>query len=103
MMDKLLDVEVMEKYIRGRRNLSAPGVDELTFPILKIEPATAARLCIEIMKTTLKKGRCPETWKSGKTIMISKGGDTNNPANWRPITLTSIIYRTYLEELQKNL
>jgi hypothetical protein len=46
----------MEKHIRGRRNLFAPCMDEITFPILKIEPRAAVRFCFEIMKITLKKG-----------------------------------------------
>jgi hypothetical protein len=29
----------------------------------------------------------------GKTILIHKAGDPNDPGNWRPITLTSVIYR----------
>jgi hypothetical protein len=31
--------------------------------------------------------RIPRIWKTGKTILIYKGGEENNPANWRPITL----------------
>jgi hypothetical protein len=30
---------------------------------------------------------------TGKTILIFKGGEESNPGNWRPITLSSILYR----------
>jgi hypothetical protein len=37
--------------------------------------------------------KIPDIWKMGKTILIHKAGNVNDPINWKPITLTSIIYR----------
>jgi hypothetical protein len=44
----------------------------------------------------------PESWKYGKTIMLSQGGDVSNPMNWMTITLTSIIYRTIFGKIAKE-
>jgi hypothetical protein len=38
MQEGLLDVKKMEEHIRRRRNISAQGMDEITFQILKLEP-----------------------------------------------------------------
>jgi hypothetical protein len=102
MMDNLTNMRMMEIHIKERGNLSTPGMDELTYPILKIETRSAARLCVEMMKAMLRKGMCPAIWKFGKTIMLSKGGDVDNPLNWRPITLTSILYRTIFGRIAKE-
>jgi hypothetical protein len=83
----------MLKLIRQKGNLSAPGYDALTFPILKLESEASARMMVAFMKSLLAGGKCPTEWKVGKTILLHKTGDAENPANYRPITLTSILYR----------
>jgi hypothetical protein len=40
-----------------------------------------------------KNGICPAEWKNARTILIYKDGERTNPGNWRPITVTSLIYR----------
>jgi hypothetical protein len=44
----------------------------------------------------------PESWKYRKTIMLFKGGDVSDQMNWRPITLTSIIYRMIFGKIAKE-
>jgi hypothetical protein len=84
--DKLMDL------IRKRGNQSAPGLDGITFPFLKLEREAAAQLIISLMRFIISIGIIPTIWKMGKTILIHKAGDPNDPGNWRPITLTSVIY-----------
>jgi hypothetical protein len=43
------------------------------------------------MKPVLNKRKRSLTWKFGKTIMIYKGEEEDDPMNWRPITLTSVL------------
>jgi hypothetical protein len=93
MLEDLFSVEKMMMLISKRGNLSAPGLDGITFPFLKLEKESAAEMIVEMIKYIITKKRIPKIWKTAKTILIYKGGDENNPGNWRPITLTSIIYR----------
>jgi hypothetical protein len=48
---------------------------------------------IEMMEVVIESGICPESWKGARTILICKSGDKQDLANWRPITITSIISR----------
>jgi hypothetical protein len=92
-IDELLDSGKMSSLIRTRGNLSAPGLDELTNLIIKIERKVATETMLEVMQTLLNSGICPALWKGARTILIYKAGDRNDPGNWRPITITSILYR----------
>jgi hypothetical protein len=94
MRSDLLNTMDMVKAIKRKGNLSAPGPDGLTYPILKIEKERAASMMIELMKMLLKWGKCPICWKRARTILLYKGGDKEAPENWRPISLTNILYRT---------
>ena len=40
-------------------------------------------------------GVVPSEWKKACTILIHKKGDTNNPANFRPITLQSVPLKVF--------
>ena len=43
---------------------------------------------------TLKEGKIPQSWKR-VVKPIFKKGDKNNPGNYRPVSLTSIVCKTF--------
>jgi hypothetical protein len=92
-MDDLLDFDKMKEILRTRGNLSAPGLDGITNPLLKPERVKCAKMLVELMKMITKTGFCPAEWKNARRILIYKDGERTNPGNWRPITVTSVIYR----------
>jgi hypothetical protein len=49
-----------------------------------------------VFKECVKAGDVPETWKTSKTVFLYKKGDSSVAANWRPITITSCLYRLYM-------
>jgi hypothetical protein len=97
----LTDKEKMMALISKRGNLSAPGLDGITFPFLKLEKESAADMIIAMIRFMLVRWKIPKMWKTGKTILIFKGGDPANAGNWRPIILTSIIYRIVFGRLSQ--
>jgi hypothetical protein len=60
-------------------------------------------MMVAFMKSLLAGGKCPEEWKVGKTILLYKAGDAENPANYRPITLTSILYRIIFGRISQEM
>jgi hypothetical protein len=56
----------MIEAISKKRNLSAPGLDKLTYPILKYEKDDAAELLVAIMTMMLRTQKCPTAWKKEK-------------------------------------
>jgi hypothetical protein len=51
MVDQLLDEKKMLRLIRHKGNLSAPGYDALTFPILKLEADASTKMMVELMRS----------------------------------------------------
>ena len=49
----------------------------------------------EIIHAAWSYGVVPSEWKKACTILIHKEGDTNDPANFRPITLESISLKVF--------
>jgi hypothetical protein len=60
----------MEDAIKRRENRSSPGEDRLTNPLFKASPKEFAELLVEVMKSIIEAGRCPEIWKRSKTILL---------------------------------
>jgi hypothetical protein len=63
---QLLDLETMIALISKRGNLSAPGLDGITFPFLKLEKDSAARMIIEMLRFMIFHKKIPNIWKMGK-------------------------------------
>jgi hypothetical protein len=59
MLMELLDKNKMREAITKKDNLSAPGLDKLTYPILKYENDDAAELMVVIMNMMIRTQRCP--------------------------------------------
>jgi hypothetical protein len=102
-IEDLLDLDKMKLTLRTRGNLSAPGLDGITNTILKIKRNSTAKTMIEVMKVLLNSGYCPSEWKCARTILIHKGNDRDDPGNWRPITITSVLYRVVFCRLVEGL
>lgn len=81
----------------------APGIDhlrgEMLHPIVEsLTPVLTAlfRLCWRCSHT-------PEAWRIAQIIPIHKKGPTNDPANFRPISLTSIVRKILEHSLKQTL
>jgi hypothetical protein len=60
-----------------------------------------------LYKNSIDEGYVPDDWKTAKIIPIFKKGDKANPANYRPISLTSqigkFLERLILPQIQRHL
>ena len=53
-----------------------------------------ARPLTYIFNNSVETGIIPEDWKSASVTAINKKGSRQEPGNYRPITLTSVVCKT---------
>jgi len=94
--DNLLGVITKKKVINMLRKHSdtCPGTDGIKYSdLLKLDPNGTALTAI--FNVCLKFRKIPRNWKDSNITLLYKKGDRANPANYRPIALSSTIYKTY--------
>jgi hypothetical protein len=87
----LTNINKIKEVIKRKGNLSAPGLDKLTYPILKYIPDESAQLISKVMSMMISTQHCPDIWKTGKVVMLPKPVGSKEEKllrqNWRPIRL----------------
>ena len=89
------DIELIEDTIKSRRHLSAMGPDGISVSILKLFPECGAQLLKRIFSVIMKYRHVPSSWKLIKTVMIYKKDSPDEQCNWRPIGISSSVYRIF--------
>lgn len=73
---------------------TAPGDDRLLYSGLRtLDPR--GFILAAIFNQCKSMRRIPKAWKSSTLHLIHKKGDTDDIRNWRPIALSSTLYKTY--------
>ena len=118
-MDCLCDVDInsieitpdiVKKKLEKLNKYKSSGPDNIHPHVLK---EAASSICIPlsmIYGDSLESGETPEDWRTANVTPIFKKGDRNNPANYRPISLTSqvckvlesIVREKVIEHLNDN-
>ena len=85
-----LTPELVEGKLRALRPSSSPGPDGVHPRILR-EIATPVSLALcSLFQKSVESGQIPEAWKDAEVVPIYKKGRRQDPANYRPISLTSV-------------
>lgn len=82
---------------------SSPGEDRISYLHLRNMPACHHFLATLYSKILLTSYQAPEQWCKGLLKLISKGGDPSQPANFRPIALTSVVGKLFHKILTTRL
>ena len=86
-------MDVLEA-IKKIQNESCPGPDGVPPSLLKNGGTSIALWVNNIIKLSFETGEVPDILKLGLIAPIHKGGTTLDPANFRPVSLTSHIAKT---------
>ena len=89
--DMLLEQEEMRKLLKDLNVTKSPGPD-LVHPrvLYELSEILAEPLCM-IYNSSYDSGKIPEGWEVGQITALFKKGKKNSAANYRPVSLTSIL------------
>ena len=93
--EKITESARFIKVIESRSKQSANGPDGIGYSILQMGMKHSATLLALISKAMLKHKRFPSRWLTARSILIYKHGDPSALSNWRPITISSCVYRVW--------
>ena len=83
----------VHKLLKGLKTFKATGPDSIPAFILKAAADQLAPILTGLYQTSLNSGQVPADWKDAWIVPVFKKGDKHMPANYRPVSLTSIIVR----------
>ena len=74
---------------------TSPGPDDIHYQLLKHLPTSTLLILLQIFNNIWKTGNIPKSWMEATVIPIPKPDkDHIDPTNYRPIALTSCIWKT---------
>lgn len=83
------------KAVKKKSDSSAPGPDAIPYPVIKRLPLLQ-RILVILFNDIMHTRQVPEEWKQGRIVLLLKpGGNAANPADFRPIALTSTIGKLF--------
>ena len=85
-----IGLEGVTKLLRNLSPHKATGPDAIPTRFLKEVADKIAPALVLVFQASLNQGRVPEDWKNAHVTPIFKKGDKSIPANYRPISLTSV-------------
>ena len=85
-----VEQEGVKKLLSSLNPNKAAGPDRISSRVLKELADELYRPLTTLFQNSLNSGLVPNQWKSGLVTPIFKKGDKHNPANYRPVSLTSI-------------
>ena len=79
------------------------GPDKIPIIILKRNCQTVATILQCIFKLSLNTGVIPADWKTANVVSIFKKGDRSKPANYQPVSLTSVVSKMLEHNVVSNI
>ena len=101
--DLFLDIVDVTMAIEKIPNGASPGPDGVPVCLLKNSKINIARMLVQIYKSSLETGDIPEVLKLAFVSPIHKGGSRADPAQYRPISLTSHVCKVLERIIRKAL
>ena len=91
------------KLLQALKPGKAPGPDGITTKILKELAEEISPILTIIFQSSLDTGTLPSDWKDANVTPIFKKGEHYDPANYRPVSLTSVCCKVLEHILTSNI
>ena len=99
-----IEPEDVKLFIRQLKKKKSPGKSGITNKMLKKLPNSYITYLTKIYNAALSMGYFPDSFKQAIVIMKpKKGKNTNNPLNYRPISLLEPIAKIYEKIINQRL
>ena len=85
--------EVLVNKINNMKDNKSPGVDGIAPKILKETVEQICKPLAHVFNMSLREGIVPLEWKEANIIPLFKKGSRNKSVNYRPVSLTSVIFK----------
>ena len=99
---EITDDKVYEALMSLKKD-SSPGPDGISSVFLINCARTLAPYLAQVFSILLQNGEVPDSWKEAYVIPIYKKGDRTDPANYRPISLTSHLCKVLEKIITKEI
>ena len=105
--DSLLDKEIekgeITKCLRNLKNSKTGGSDRIVGELLKYGGFGMVDLLEQLFSVIWQEEIVPRQWREGLIVNIFKKGDREDPANYRGITLLSVVGKVFCKILNNRL
>ena len=88
--DLVITEEGVDKLLEGVNPKKAAGPDQLPCRLLHELHTELAPIFTSLFKSSYNRSEIPDVWKTAWISPIFKKGSKSNPANYRPVSLTSV-------------
>src|ERR1700733_5697531 len=90
-----ITIRELELAISKLKMRKSPGVDGVSNEMIKNLGTAAKTKLLQIFNTCWTSGEVPQTWREAIMIPLLKPGkDSSSASSYRPISLTSCLYKT---------
>ncbi len=103
MPDVTITSKGVQKLLENLKPSKAAGPDQIPARLLKTFAAPLAPVLAQLFQQSLREGVVPDDWRVANVAPIFKKGDRSQAANYRPVSLTSIIGKLMEHVLASNI
>ena len=101
--DMNISVEGIYNLLLNINPHKACGPDQIHGRVLKETADVISPFLRTLFQSSLDSGIIPDDWRSANVTPIFKQGDRQQPSNYRPISLTSIVSKLFEQIINSNI
>lgn len=98
-----INAQEIEDVIKGTKGNTAPGPDGISWAFYKAFREELTQLLLDAYLDLVSYKTFPIDFAAGEIILIYKKGDTEDIANYRPITLLNVDYKILMKILMRRM